>query len=132
MTDILLVDDDKTHRVQIGGYLNRLQLPFQIAVNGKEAVELIEKYHPRLILLDVVMPEMDGFEVLQTVRSQEQFSNVYIIMLTSLSQRNNIVKAIKMGADDYLTKPVDFDTLSQKVSQFFVRIGKKAMIHDKE
>ena len=128
MADILLVDDSRTNLVQIGRHLERLDVVFDTAMNGKEAIEQIEKNQPKLVLLDIVMPVMDGFEVLKTLRSRSDFASTYIIMLTSLTKRNDILNAIQLGADDYVTKPVDFDTLSQKVSQVFSKLGNGASI----
>lgn len=128
MADILLVDDSRTNLVQIGRHLERLNVVFDTAMNGKEAIEQIEKNQPKLVLLDIVMPVMDGFEVLKTLRSRSELANTYVIVLTSLTKRNDIVNAIQLGADDYVTKPVDFDTLSQKVSQVFSKLGNGASI----
>ncbi len=128
MADILLVDDSRTNLVQIGRHLERLNVVFDTAMNGKEAIEQIEKNQPKLVLLDIVMPVMDGFEVLKTLRSRSELANTYVIVLTSLTKRNDLVNAIQLGADDYVTKPVDFDTLSQKVSQVFSKLGNGASI----
>jgi len=123
MTDILLVDDNRTNLVQIGGYLDRLNLSYVTAMNGAEAIKVIENNHPSIILLDIVMPIMDGFETLKSIRRRQDLADTYVIMLTSMQKRNDILKAIQLGADDYITKPVGFDTLSQKVNQVFALHG---------
>ena len=123
MADILVVDDSRTCLLQIGQHLKRLNMVFNTAMNGEEALEQIEKYHPKLVFLDVVMPIMDGFEVLKKLDSRADRTNIYVIMLTTLTKRGDIVNAIQLGADDYVNKPVDFDTLNQKISQVSSQLG---------
>jgi DNA-binding response OmpR family regulator len=99
---IMVVDDEE--RMVRFIRLNLEHDGFQVseAFNGKQAVQRIRDINPDLILLDVMMPDLDGFEVLQLVR---EFSNVPVIMLTAKSEEDDRVRGLELGADDYITKP---------------------------
>jgi len=73
--------------------------------NGEEALAAIKTEEPDLILLDVMMPVMDGYEVLRRVKEDENLKNIPVVMLTARAQERDVVKGIDMGADDYITKP---------------------------
>jgi len=73
--------------------------------NGEEALEAIRKEKPDLILLDIMMPVMDGYEVLRRIREDENLKSIPVVMLTARAQERDVVKGIDMGADDYITKP---------------------------
>ncbi len=99
---ILVVDDER----RMVGFirLNLEQDGFEVieAHNGSEALERLRDSLPDLVLLDVMMPDIDGFEVLRTIR---EFSQIPVIMLTAKSEEDDIVKGLELGADDYVTKP---------------------------
>jgi DNA-binding response OmpR family regulator len=99
---ILVVDDEE--RMVRFIRLNLEHDGFQVseAFNGKEAIQKIRDVTPDLILLDVMMPDLDGFEVLETVR---EVSNVPVIMLTAKGEEDDRVRGLELGADDYITKP---------------------------
>jgi DNA-binding response OmpR family regulator len=99
---ILVVDDEE--RMVRFIRLNLEHDGFQVseAFNGKEAIQKIRDVTPDLILLDVMMPDLDGFEVLETVR---EVSNVPVIMLTAKGEEDDRVRGLELGADDYVTKP---------------------------
>ncbi len=73
--------------------------------NGEEALAAIKAEKPDLILLDVMMPVMDGYEVLRRVKEDENLKNIPVVMLTAKAQERDVVKGIDLGADDYITKP---------------------------
>ena len=73
--------------------------------NGEEALEAIRKEKPDLILLDIMMPVMDGYEVLRRIREDENLKSIPVVMLTARAQERDVVKGIDMGADDYIAKP---------------------------
>jgi diguanylate cyclase (GGDEF)-like protein len=87
-----------------------------IANNGEECLDIVKLAPPDLILLDVKMPNMDGFEVCQTLKSQETTWDIPVIFMTSLSEINDKVKAFKMGADDYVTKPIQFEEMLARIN----------------
>lgn len=116
---ILIVDDEPR---MIGFIRMNLELEgHQVfeARNGLEALDSIRTRMPDLVLLDVMMPELDGFETLRLVR---EFSNVPIIMLTAKSEENDIVYGLELGADDYITKPFGPRELSSRIKAVLRRI----------
>jgi len=87
-----------------------------MANNGQECLEIVELTQPDLILLDVKMPRMDGFEVCQKLKSQETTWDIPIIFMTALSETNDKIKAFKVGADDYVTKPIQFEEMLARIN----------------
>lgn len=102
---ILLVDDDIDTLRLVGMMLQRQGYQVQAANSGKQALTIIQDELPDLILLDVMMPEMDGYEVARRLRADERTAGIPIIMFTAKSQIDDKVKGFEAGADDYLTKP---------------------------
>lgn len=88
------------------------------ASNGKEAWEKIKSEEPDLVLLDLMMPVMDGFEVLAKVKDDPMLRNIPIIIVSAEQDSKSVVKGIKQGAEDYLTKPVDPAQFLKKVKEF--------------
>ena len=112
---ILLVDDTKTERLIISAYLEKLGHTTICAENGHEAIELFKSKSPDLVLMDVIMPEMDGHEAARCLRKDEK-EWVPIIFLSGRVAAEDIVAGIEAGGDDYLTKPVDFTVLGAKMT----------------
>lgn len=111
---ILLVDDVKLDRMQLAIRLKQLGHQVEAAGSGKEALAVYSSFDPDLVLLDISMPDMDGFEVSQKIRSQ--FPDwVPIIFLSSHEEPEMIARAIEAGGDDYLIKPVDRLVLNSKL-----------------
>jgi DNA-binding response OmpR family regulator len=121
MTDkILIVDDEAPIRRLLWQTLEDLEdegVELMDAEDGLSALALIEAEHPRLVILDVMMPQMDGFEVCQRVRSQPGMGDVTIILLTAKGQEVDRQQGQEVGADLYLTKPFDPDDLLQRAAQ---------------
>jgi len=112
---ILLVDDTKTERLIISVYLEKLGHSVFCAENGHQAIELFKSSNPDLVLMDVMMPEMDGHEAARRLRKDES-DWVPIIFLSGRVAAKDIVAGIEAGGDDYLTKPVDFTVLGAKMT----------------
>jgi len=112
---ILLVDDTKTERLIISAYLEKLGHTTICAENGHQAIELFKSESPDLVLMDVIMPEMDGHEAARCLRKDES-DWVPIIFLSGRVAAEDIVAGIEAGGDDYLTKPVDFTVLGAKMT----------------
>jgi two-component system chemotaxis response regulator CheY len=112
----LVVDDSRTVRIIVGNILRELGIEVLEAGNGREALEQIER-DPEvdLMLLDWNMPEMNGFELLRAVRAQRAFDGLRILMVTSESQSDQVVKALSAGANEYLMKPFNKDVLVAKL-----------------
>ena len=101
---ILIVDDDENICELLNLYLIKDGFDTSIAYNGRQAVELAEKYNPDLILLDIMLPELDGWQVCREIRKK---SEVPIIMLTAKGETFDKILGLELGADDYVTKPFD-------------------------
>lgn len=86
-----------------------------IARNGKEALGILDKNHPDVIILDIMMPEVDGYEVCQIVRGNEEMKDVRIIFLSAKSKKEDIERGLQMGADLYITKPFSTRDLLRQV-----------------
>jgi two-component system, OmpR family, alkaline phosphatase synthesis response regulator PhoP len=115
MTGKILICDDEPHiRRLIEQSLEELEdegVEILIAVDGEEALGRIRKEHPDLIILDVMMPKMNGFEVCEAVKSDEQLSSSYVMLLTAKGQEYDRQRGEEVGADRYMTKPFDPDDL---------------------
>jgi two-component system alkaline phosphatase synthesis response regulator PhoP len=119
---ILLVDDEQDI-LEIVGY-NLSQEGYQIftASNGKEAVSMAKKALPHLIIMDVMMPEMDGMEACEMIRKAPELQNVIITFLTARSEDYSQVAGFDVGADDYITKPIKPKLLVSKVKALLRRL----------
>lgn len=104
---ILIVDDNELGRESLGDLLAMEPVEIAFAADGEEGLRLAETLQPDLILLDVMMPGMDGYEVCQRLRADEKLREVPILLLTALDDRASRVRGIEAGADDFITKPYD-------------------------
>lgn len=107
MTSILIVDDEASSRETLEAMLDGKGYQIEMAKNGTEGLDVALHIQPDLILLDVMMPGMNGFEVCQRLRSTPQLAEVPIIMLTALDDRASLVQGLEAGADDFISKPVE-------------------------
>ncbi len=119
---ILLVDDE-ADILEIVGY-NLTQEGYQVftAENGKEAVQKAKKHIPHLIIMDVMMPEMDGMEACEIIRKAPELSQTIITFLTARSEDYSLVAGFDAGADDYITKPIKPKVLVSKVKALLRRL----------
>jgi putative two-component system response regulator len=112
---VLLVDDEPSNLRLLQMLLKAEGYSTLLAENGAEALALTEKQKPDIILLDIMMPDMDGFEVARRLKAGPDTRNIPIIMVTSLGDRGSRLKALEMGAEEFLNKPVDRAELSVRV-----------------
>jgi CheY-like chemotaxis protein/anti-sigma regulatory factor (Ser/Thr protein kinase) len=112
---ILLVDDEMTNIAVLQGVLASAGYQILVASNGREALDAIAQHAPDLILLDVMMPEIDGFEVCRRVKASPQWSHIPIIIITALDEPDDYARALDCGADDFMTKPFTFAVLLARV-----------------
>lgn len=112
---ILIVDDDPCSRKSVSGLLEREGYRVATAESGQEALKLAGALQPDMILTDVIMPDMDGYELCRLIRGHDELSDLPVIMLTSLEDKISRVRGIEAGADDFLSKPIDPGLLKARV-----------------
>jgi len=113
---VLVVDDVAFNREILARGLWRQRRHFALAANGRQALAMLEEGSFDLVLLDLMMPEMDGFEVLARLKADKRLGHIPVIMISALDQMDGIVRCIQMGAEDYLPKPFDPVLLEARVS----------------
>ncbi|MFM8641246.1 MAG: two-component system response regulator [Phycisphaerales bacterium] len=104
---VLVVDDNPQNTELVQAYLESLPVEIASAVDGVEAMQVAERFRPDLILLDVMMPRMSGFEVCQKIKSNPALRDTVVIMVTALHEVGDFERAVECGCDDFLTKPVN-------------------------
>jgi two-component system, cell cycle response regulator DivK len=112
---ILVVDDSTTNVVLLEAILDEKGYHIETALNAKEAYALIEKETPDLILLDLLMPKVSGFDFLEEIRKSHKTANTPVIVVSALTDEENIEKIMKMGAIDFVKKPIDLQYLVERV-----------------
>jgi len=118
---VLIVDDDPLIIEQVGEALQSAGFSFIQAANGVEGLRQLTHGDPGLVILDINMPELDGMQTCRMIRANEKFRNLPILMLTSRGDITHMMEARKVGADDYLVKPVERASLLGKVERLFAR-----------
>ncbi|PQO40242.1 response regulator [Blastopirellula marina] len=113
---ILIADDNQANVELLEAYLAGIDCDTEIAVNGQEALDKAASFKPDLILLDVMMPKLSGFEVCQKLKSDPATSRIMILMVTALNELGDIERAVTAGTDDFLSKPVNKVELLKRVS----------------
>lgn len=118
MIDILIVEDNIEIAALLKDFLEKENYIVSVAETGEKALSLYEKYGARLVLLDVMLPVIDGFSVCSRIR---EVSNTPIIILSAKTDREDKLNGITLGADDYIEKPIDIDILLAKIKGIFKR-----------
>ncbi|WP_255650677.1 response regulator transcription factor [Ideonella benzenivorans] len=113
--NILLVDDSKTELYFLSDLLTKRGFSVRTAESGDEAMRRLSEAKPDLILMDVVMPGTNGFQLTRTITRDPRFADVPVIMCTSKGQETDRVWGLRQGARDYVVKPVDADDLMAKI-----------------
>jgi DNA-binding response OmpR family regulator len=116
-TKILIADDEPNILISLEFLMKREGYEVHLARDGQEALELVRRERPRLVLLDVMMPKKTGFEVCQEVRNDDDIRSTLILMLTAKGRETDVVKGLALGADAYMTKPFSTRDLVQKVRE---------------
>ncbi len=112
---ILIVDDDPLQHEMLGGYLGLAGFKILNALNGVEALEMLETQKAEIVLLDIQMPVMDGFKALEEIRKRSSLKDIPVIILTCLNQQYLKIKGLELGADDYITKPFNSAELLARI-----------------
>ncbi len=118
MIDILIVEDNKEIGELLQTFLRKNDYVVSIADNGEKALELFDRYGARLIILDIMLPGLDGFTVCSKIREK---SNVHILIASAKTEKDDKLKGLNLGADDYIEKPYDMDVLMAKINGIFKR-----------
>ena len=112
---VLIVDDNQANCELLEAYLDDIDCETAIAEDGQQALDMVEKFQPDLILLDVMMPKLSGFEVCQKLKSDPATQNIMILMVTALNELGDIERAVEAGTNDFLSKPVNRVELLKRV-----------------
>ncbi|QTA83939.1 Signal transduction response regulator, receiver domain-containing protein [Desulfonema limicola] len=115
MSKILLVEDNEMNRDMLSRRLIRKGYEVVMAVDGEQGVEMAGSENPRLILMDISLPTMDGLEATKKIKSVEKTASIPIIALTAHAMSGDREKAMEAGCDDYDTKPIEFNRLLGKI-----------------
>lgn len=112
---ILIADDNEPNVELLEAYLTDLDVDIQIAVDGQDTLDKVASFKPHLILLDVMMPKLSGFEVCKKLKADAASSNTMVLMVTALNELGDIERAVDAGTDDFLSKPVNKLELVKRV-----------------
>lgn len=118
MLDIIIVEDNKEIGTLLCDFLQKENYTVSIAENGEKAIDLFERYGAKLIILDLMLPGMDGFAVCSKIR---EYSNAHILIASAKTGKDDKLKGLNLGADDYIEKPYDIDILLAKIKGIFKR-----------
>ncbi len=114
---ILIADDEPNILISLEYLMKREGYEVHIARDGQEALDVVRRERPRLVLLDVMMPRKSGFEVCQELRADDAVKDTLVLMLTAKGRDTDVAKGLAMGADAYVTKPFSTKDLVQKVRE---------------
>jgi CheY-like chemotaxis protein len=112
---ILIADDNQPNRELLEAYLSEVDCDVEHAADGQETLAKVKSFKPDLILLDVMMPKLSGFEVCQKLKADPAGRKIMILMVTALNEAGDIERAVKAGTDDFLSKPVNKTELLKRV-----------------
>ena len=104
-SSLLVVDDNSMNRIMLSRYITKLGYQAALAENGRQALEKLQGKPFDLVLLDVEMPEMDGYQVLEQLKANPRLRDIPVIMISAVEELESVVKCIELGAQDYLPKP---------------------------
>ena len=112
--DILIVEDEEFNRDIMARRLESPAHTLRFAENGQQALDMVAEKKPDLILLDIMLPEIMGLQVLHTLRQTYSMVELPVIMVTAIDEDQRVVRALELGANDYVTKPINFPILTAR------------------
>ena len=124
---ILVVDDNEKNVELLEAILQPAGFDVLKAYNGKQAIEMVGQEHPGLLLLDIMMPELDGFQVCEMLRKDPQNAGLPVIMVTAKDKASDIVQSLERGADEYIVKPIDKKEVLRKVEDMLAKASKNSL-----
>ncbi|MFO0868423.1 MAG: response regulator [Pirellulales bacterium] len=113
---ILIADDNQANRELLEAYLAGVECDTEIAVDGQDTLEKVKSFRPDLILLDIMMPKLSGFEVCKKLKQDPATRRIMVLMVTALNELGDIERAVAAGTDDFLSKPVNKVELLKRVA----------------
>jgi DNA-binding response OmpR family regulator len=114
---VLVVEDDPEINAMVGAYAELCGFQYRPALNGARAMQQVREGTPTVVILDLMLPDADGFEICKTMRKDQSMQRVPIIILTALGGEKNRQKGMACGATDYMTKPFDPDQLMKAIEK---------------
>lgn len=127
MSKLLLVEDNEMNRDMLSRRLERKGFEVEIAIDGEEGVQKAKSTSPDLILMDMSLPKIDGWEATRQIKSDPKFKHIPIIALTAHAMAEDRDKALSAGCDEYDTKPVELARLLEKINSLLLIAGSKAL-----
>jgi CheY-like chemotaxis protein len=112
---ILIADDNPTNVELLEAYLSDIDCEIAVAVDGRDALDKVAQFQPDLVLLDIMMPKLSGFEVCKTIKDDPAVRQIMVLMVTALNELGDIERAVAAGCDDFLSKPVNKLELLKRV-----------------
>lgn len=112
---ILIADDNPTNVELLEAYLSGVDCQIATAVDGQDTLDQVRRFQPDLILLDIMMPKLSGFEVCKAVKGDPATQGIMVLMVTALNERGDIERGVQAGCDDFLSKPVNKVELLKRV-----------------
>ncbi|WP_052507066.1 response regulator [Desulfonatronovibrio magnus] len=120
--DILIVEDSLTQAMRLQHLLKKQGYQARVAGNGAKGLTMVQDSKPALIITDVMMPEMDGFEMCKAIKSNSEFHDIPVMILSSLSDPGDIIRGLESGADNFLTKPYEEDHLLRRIHHILTNV----------
>jgi DNA-binding response OmpR family regulator len=112
---VLIADDNPQGVELLEAYLTGTGYETQVAYDGEETLRMVNDWHPDIILLDIMMPKISGFEVCKRLKANPQTASIVVLMVTALDQHSDIDRAVEAGTDDFMTKPINKSELLVRV-----------------
>ena len=128
---ILIVDDNQTNIILLQAILKRAKYNTVSATNGADALRIMQEKHPDLVLLDIMMPEMDGYEVARRKDEIEDIQSIPFLFVTALSDTNSMVKGSKDGCSDFITKPFNTEEILIRIHHQIINVENRRIINSK-
>jgi two-component system alkaline phosphatase synthesis response regulator PhoP len=128
MPRVLIADDNQLNAELLEAHLDGSGFETKIATNGDETLRLAKEWRPAVVLLDVMMPKISGFEVCKRLRADPETRNAAVLMVTALDQPTDVERAVEAGTDDFLTKPINKTELLLRVRALLEAAGEPTEI----